>query len=77
MKKRFGNYLRQERKGRGLSLRRLAAQSGLPLSTVASVERGVSEPQLSTLCKISHGLGLSFKEMAAAFEELCGRMHRL
>jgi transcriptional regulator with XRE-family HTH domain len=51
--------IRAFRKQRGLSLRELASKSGLSPSLVSQVERGISEPSISSLRKIAEALDVS------------------
>lgn len=48
--------IRTIREQRGLSLRKLATEAGLSVGLVSQVERGVSEPSLETMRKISRVL---------------------
>ena len=44
----------------GLSQRELAERCGMPQSSVARIERGLTTPKLDTLVKIFSQLGLGF-----------------
>lgn len=55
--------LRQARERRGLSQAGLAAQCGVPRSTIASIESGSSNPTLSVLARLSAALQLSLEEL--------------
>jgi transcriptional regulator with XRE-family HTH domain len=51
--------LRRARKLRRLSVYRLAILSGLQASTIQRIEEGViQKPNVETLAKLEHGLGL-------------------
>ena len=48
--------LRQRRESLGLSMNRLAAESGLSLAMISFVERGMRKPTLDTLLRIAGAL---------------------
>ncbi len=52
------NRIRATRQQRGMSLRELASTSGLSPALVSQVERGLTEPSLSTLRKLAKGLNV-------------------
>ncbi|WP_279580905.1 helix-turn-helix domain-containing protein [Fodinicola feengrottensis] len=63
----IGSQLRELRTRRGLSLRELAAQAGVVSATLLSqVERGVTEPSLTTLRRLADVFGES---VASLFED--------
>lgn len=66
-----GAELRRLRQGRGMSLRTLAAESGISRSFLASVERGESDISIGRLAQIAHVLG---KDVAALLG-FAGRRH--
>ena len=51
--------MRGYRERRGLSLRDLTRQTGLSASLLSQIERGVTEPSISSLRKIAEALGTS------------------
>jgi len=51
--------LREIRERGGLSLRRLAAESGVGVATLARLEAGEYDPRLSTLRKLAKALRVS------------------
>ncbi|MFK0099561.1 helix-turn-helix domain-containing protein [Streptomyces sp. NPDC091040] len=55
----MGDELHTLRKEAGLSLRELAAQTGLSATLLSQVERGVREPSLKTLRALSAAFGSS------------------
>lgn len=55
----MGERLRELRQGRGLSLRALAAETGLSAGMLSQLERGVTEPSLATLRKLADVFGQS------------------
>jgi transcriptional regulator with XRE-family HTH domain len=56
----LGANLRQLRTGRGLSLARLAAASGVSRAMLSQVERGRSTPTITVLWRITQALGIPF-----------------
>lgn len=62
----IGDQLRELRTRRGLSLRALAAQAGVSATLLSQVERGVTEPSLTTLRRLAVVFGES---VASLFED--------
>lgn len=59
-----GDKIRQIREGQNLSLRELERITGLRYSFIANIERGiVKDPRISTVIKLSRGLGISIDEL--------------
>ncbi len=59
MLKEIGLKIREIRKNRGITLNDLAEKVGVTASLISQVERGVAEPSISTLKKLSDSLGVS------------------
>jgi transcriptional regulator with XRE-family HTH domain len=55
----MGDRLRQARKARGLSLRRLAERVGVSPSLISQVETGRAKPSVNTLYALANELGVS------------------
>lgn len=55
----IGDRLRQARKARGLSLRRLAGLLGVSPSLISQVETGRAKPSVNTLYALANELGIS------------------
>lgn len=53
-----GNRLRELREARNISMRGLAAKSGLSANALSMIERGKTSPSVSTLYKLSEALGV-------------------
>jgi transcriptional regulator with XRE-family HTH domain len=51
--------LRELREARGVSMRALAARSGLSANALSMIERGKTSPSVSTLYKLADALGVS------------------
>ncbi|WP_418433010.1 helix-turn-helix domain-containing protein [Bilophila wadsworthia] len=64
----FGITIRLLRLSRKLKQEQLAEKSGLSLRHIKSIERGLSDPTLSTLEKIASALSLHVKELFALEE---------
>jgi transcriptional regulator with XRE-family HTH domain len=55
--KAFGQNLRNIRKSKGITQESLAFDSGLNISQIARIERGVVNPTICTILLISNALG--------------------
>jgi transcriptional regulator with XRE-family HTH domain len=53
-----GSRLRELREARNISMRSLAAKSGLSANALSMIERGKTSPSVSTLYKLSEGMGV-------------------
>lgn len=53
-----GRRLRELREAKGISMRTLAAQSGLSANALSMIERGKTSPSVSTLYKLADALGV-------------------
>lgn len=60
---RLGKKIRDARKGKHITLEKLAASSGVSKSVLSQVERGVTNPTLSTLWNIARALSLDPLEL--------------
>ena len=58
--------LKEWRERRGLSVRKLAARSGVHFVSIAKLEAGRLDPQLSTVLKLSAALGISLTQLVGA-----------
>lgn len=52
------NRLRELREARGMSMRALAARSGLSANALSMIERGKTSPSVSTLYKLADAMGV-------------------
>lgn len=66
----LGERLRELRKERGLTLQEVASRSGLAVSTVSKVERGLMAPTYDRFSQLAEGLGVDIAEL---FSEHGGR----
>jgi transcriptional regulator with XRE-family HTH domain len=71
-----GARLQRLRRGVGLSVRTLAAQSGLSPSLISQVERGQVTPSLESLARLTRSLGVSLGTFFAALESRPPRVVR-
>ena len=55
----IGDRLRELREARNISMRTLAARSGLSANALSMIERGKASPSVSTLYKLADALGIS------------------
>ena len=55
----FGKTIRLQRRTKSLTLKDLSAITGLSISFLSEVERGVSQPSIASLRKIAQALGIS------------------
>jgi transcriptional regulator with XRE-family HTH domain len=63
MKSAFGLALRDARRQRNVSQDQFAEATGLHRTHISLIERGLREPNLDTLVKLSRGLGVTPAEM--------------
>jgi transcriptional regulator with XRE-family HTH domain len=62
----IGERLRELREARNISMRTLAAHSGLSANALSMIERGKASPSVSTLYKLSDALGVSITSFFAS-----------
>lgn len=55
----FGEKIRLERRLKFLSLKQISQKTGLSISFLSEVERGISQPSIASLKKIAQALGIS------------------
>src|SRR6476469_303745 len=61
-----GENLRRLRTQRGLSLEKLAQQSGVSRAMLGQIELGQSAPTINVLWKVASGLGVTFSALITA-----------
>ena len=64
----FGAYVRKLRLAKGWSQEKLAEEAELNSVQISIIERGGNDPKLTTILKLSRGLGLRAPEMLRAFK---------
>lgn len=65
----IGERLRELREARNISMRTLAARSGLSANALSMIERGKASPSVSTLYKLADALGVSITSFFATATE--------
>lgn len=65
----FAQVLRRLRKDKGLSQEELAHQSDLDRTYISLLERGLRQPSLSSILRLSKSLGVSSADILAEVEE--------
>src|SRR5215208_3208324 len=65
----IGERLRELREARNISMRALAARSGLSANALSMIERGRASPSLSTLYKLADALGISITSFFSSDSE--------
>ena len=56
----FGKTLRAKRRQRGMTLKQLSERTRLSVSLLSEIERGLAQPSMSSLKKISQAMGFSY-----------------
>ena len=67
----LGERLREKRRDTGMSLRALAAEARVSPSLVSGVERGVVQPSIASLQKLSSALGTTLTALVAVPAPAC------
>ena len=66
----FGRVLREQRNARGISQETLALKADVDRTFVSQMERGIRQPTLTTLCKLSEALDIQPSTLVARVEKL-------
>jgi transcriptional regulator with XRE-family HTH domain len=66
----FGRVLREQRTARGISQEALALSADVDRTFVSQMERGLRQPTLTTLCKLSQALDIQPSTLVARVERL-------
>jgi transcriptional regulator with XRE-family HTH domain len=69
----FGKVLRKLRNECGFSQDRLAHDADLDRTYVSMLERGIRQPTLDTMVRLSRALGVTLSELARMIEEALQR----
>lgn len=67
----FGLVLRDLRKERGLSQEALALDAGIQRNYVSLIERGINQPTITIIFKISAALNMKPSQMLELVEKSC------
>jgi len=63
IKLKLAKRIKTLREEKGLTSEALAKQAGISKSTLSYIERGLSDPKLSTLVEIARELGIDLKKL--------------
>ena len=66
----FGKVLREQRTARGISQEALALSADVDRTFVSQMERGIRQPTLTTLCKLSGALEIQPSTLVARVERM-------
>jgi transcriptional regulator with XRE-family HTH domain len=66
----FGQVLREHRTARGISQENLALSADVDRTFVSQMERGIRQPTITTLIKLSGALGVQPSTLVARMERL-------
>lgn len=66
----FGQVLRQQRTDRGISQEDLALTADVDRTFVSQMERGIRQPSITTLIKLSSALGVAPSVLVQRVEKL-------
>ena len=73
----FGTELRARRRSRKMTLKQLAEKTGLSISLLSEIERGLAQPSMSSLKRISQAMDLSVFTFVKEQTDSNGYQHRL
>lgn len=59
----LGEHISKQRKKRGITLEKLAYESGISKGNLSDIEHGKRDPRYSTLRIIAEGLGMSTSQL--------------
>lgn len=65
----FGETIREIRQEKGIAQEKLAHLSDIDRTYMSAIERGLKNPSLKIIFKISEGLGINPSEILLALEE--------
>jgi transcriptional regulator with XRE-family HTH domain len=68
--KALGEAIGELREEAGLTLEELADKADMRFQLVSDLERGATNPMLSTLARISAGLGIELSDLAVRLEKI-------
>lgn len=63
IKKKIGKRIKYLRTARGLTIEKLAFENDLAKGNLSEIEKGLIDPQLSTLARIAEGLDVTLKDL--------------
>ena len=68
MARRFGERLQRLRRGAGLSQLDLSVATGVSTPFISGLERGIRQPSLQSLLKITGGLGVTLEDLVRGLD---------
>ncbi|MDQ6838907.1 MAG: helix-turn-helix domain-containing protein [Actinomycetota bacterium] len=69
----FGDRVRSQRQGLGLSQEALADRSGIARAYVGSLEAGERNPSLETVARLAKALEVDAGDLVSGIQDLAGR----
>ena len=69
----MGDLIKKERLKTNRSISLLSAEIGITKSILADTEKGIKDPQLSTLWRLSQGLNIPLSEVIKKLETELGK----
>lgn len=63
IKNKIGKRIRCLRTAKGLTIEKLAYENDLAKGNLSEIEKGLIDPQLSTLARIAEGLDVTLKDL--------------
>lgn len=73
----WGQRLREQREAHGLSLRQVSALTGLSASFISGIERGIANPSVAALQKLTAAYGVSIVDLMQAHGPVGSRLIRV
>lgn len=61
--KAFGQHFRKLREEKGLGMRQFALEADIEYGTLSKIERGITNPTISTALHLAEALGVSHNEL--------------
>lgn len=61
--KKLGKRIHELRKKKGVTLEHLAYENNMSKGNLSKIEKGLVDPQFTTLVKIANGLGVKLKDL--------------
>lgn len=68
--KALGEAIEELREEAGMTHEQLADGIGMPFQRISELERGVANPTLATLVRVTKGLGVELSDLAARMERI-------
>lgn len=72
LRKSFGERAREQRRVLGMTQEQLATESGLDATYISAIERGLRNPSLDVIARLSVALRIPAWKLLKPFSEGCG-----